>query len=141
MDLLKNLKDTAIFILIQLFFIIPISVYSIKYHAVKNRILETDMDQFLRNLWQPARFIYSRNLKDIYYKDKEHTPEQIQASLMMQRIIASFIPVMGIVVSIYALARSILNNDEWLLRSLLVFLLIPTLLVIAWRFGKHIGQK
>lgn len=70
------------------------------------------MDRFLLNLWQPAGFLYSRNLKGIYYNYKEHSPEQIQDSIMMQRIIASIIPVMGIVISIYALVNSILTNNE-----------------------------
>jgi hypothetical protein len=138
--LLNQLEDSAIGILIVMFFIFPLSVYSLKYNAVRHKANREDMNIFLLNLSPLFRAVYSRNLKGIYYDDTQHTPEQIENSLFLQRIIVSIIPVMFNVVTLFVFARSIINNDSQILRNLIDAVLIPIFFLAAWRFGQKIKQ-
>lgn len=131
----QTIIDLLVLSLIAGYFGLGVSISSLKYHAAKYQASPEAVHLYLSRLILPLRFFYSHNLRGIYYDDAQHSIEQIMRSLNRQRILASIIPFLFIVILIFNLIRVVLGLFEFDFMNIVYLVIFLTGLILAWRFG------
>jgi hypothetical protein len=138
--LFRELVNLAILFFVLAPLIAILSVYSFKYYAALNKVSPKAVELFLDGLIFPMRWFYNWNKKGMYYERLSYTPERIASSLYTQRVMISVLPVLFIFASIGNIVRLFPTGDTLIFRYILVLIILPIFLALAWRFGRKLMQ-
>ena|SRR5689334_14476695 len=133
---LNILLGILIILIILSPFLIQLSIFSLKYYAASYLITPQNLELFLNRLPTIFRVFYSRNLKGIYFKDNEHTPQQIAASLGSQRILTAVLPCLFIVAGLIGIFQALSKHDiAFMVGNLMLIFCLLVVIRSAWHFG------
>lgn len=136
---LKYIPTLIIILLILSPFLVALSLKSILYYGALHGISWQAVEKYLDSVPRPMRYYYLSQFKKVYKNNPDYPSQQYTFFLKLERIAASVLPFVFIVVGIINIFWGILERDiEATIFAVFFVFILGLILIVAWRFGRSL---